>query len=313
MTLTQLSYVVALAEQRHFAHAAAACFVSQPTLSAQLQKLEEELGMLLFDRSKHPVEPTAQGAKIVEQARVVLVEARRLESLASAMTDSLEGELHLAFIPTLAPYLVPTFLGLVSKELPGLRLNIYEITTDEILERLKNGSIDMAVLATPLLEEVLEERVLFYEQFVAYVSENEPEFSLKNIEPTQIPTRKLWLLDEGHCARIQVLNICAIKDLEREKPIQYSTGNIETLKRLVEENGGLTIVPELAVRGMGEEQFDRVRYFKSPVPVRQVGLVCSKSYPRKSLLSKVESILKEVVPKEMLKNLGVVSGIRLGS
>jgi len=211
MTLVQLEYIIAVDTWRHFATAAAKCFVTQPTLSMQIQKLEEELGVRLFDRSKVPVVPTVEGVEIIQQARVVLKEAERLGEIVRERKGEMVGELRLGILPTVAPYLLPLFLSSFLQQYPGIRLTVIELTTEAIVERLKKNLLDAGVLVTPLHEPGIFEQPLFYEEFVVYVSPAEPAYKKRYVLADDIDVRHLWLLEEGHCLRSQIMHLCELK------------------------------------------------------------------------------------------------------
>lgn len=292
MTIQQLQYITAIDTHRHFARAAEACFVTQPTLSSMVKKLEEELGVVLFDRSKSPVVPTAEGAVLVEQARSVLKEVELLRNMADATRGEHAGELRIGMIPTLAPYLLPLFLGDLLRKHPGLKVSVAELTTDTITDRLMHGQLDVGVLATPLGVAGLKEDPLFTERFLLYVSPEEGIGKKHYVLPSEIQADRLWLLEEGHCLRSQVLDLCELREQGRGPGrFAYVSGSIEALMRMVDTQGGLTVVPELATVGMGAGQRARLREFKAPVPVREIGLV---TY-RHSLKDRLQQVLREQV------------------
>ena len=236
MTLIQLEYVIAIDTWRHFATAAAKCFVTQPTLSMQVQKLEEELGVRLFDRSKVPVVPTAEGVEVIQQARVVLQEAERLGEIVRQRQGEMVGELRIGILPTLAPYLLPLFLNSFLSQYPGIRLKITELTTEAIVERLKKNLLDAGLLATPLHDPGLFEQPLFYEAFVVYVSPAEPAYKKRYVLADDIDVRHLWLLEEGHCMRSQIMHLCELKTrVYGESNFQYEAGSIETLTEVTQK------------------------------------------------------------------------------
>lgn len=298
MTLVQLEYVVAVDTYRSFVVAAEKCFVTQPTLSMQVQKLEESLGVKIFDRSRQPVVLTDIGQKIVEQARIIILESKKMNEIIQDAKGELVGDLKLGVIPTVAPYLLPKVITNFMIKYPNLRLQIWEYTTERILTELKKGSLDCGILSTPLSEHVLMETLLFYETFVAYVSEKSTLFQKKIISTDDIADEKLWLLNEGHCMRGQVLNICNYK--HNRGPLgtfDYNTGSVETLKRMVDINAGVTILPELSIQTYSEDELERIRYFKSPEPVREISLVTTKNFVKKRAVDALIQEIKEAVPE----------------
>lgn len=301
MTLTQLEYIVALDTHRHFATAADKCFVTQPTLSMQVQKLEEELNVLLFDRSKHPIVPTVEGQAIIAQARTVLAEAHRLKEIVREQQQVVAGELHIGIIPTLAPYLLPLFLKNFVDKYPQVRLRIEEMTTEQIVYQLKHDLLDGGLLATPLQETHIIEQPLFYEAFVAYLSPTHPLAQKKELRPEDVAHESLLLLGETHCFRLQVLQLCQIAS-QQPNQLTFQAGSLETLKRMVDLYGGITLLPELAIDSLSEEQQDNVRYFTAPVPLREVSLVLHRGYVKQRLLSLLAAEVCAAVPPKMLIN-----------
>lgn len=308
MTLQQLHYIVAIDTHRHFARAAEACFVTQPTLSSMVKKLEEELGVVLFDRSKSPVVPTAEGMALVEQARVVLKEVQALQEMADASRDVHAGELRVGMIPTLAPYLLPLFLGELLRKHPGLQVSVEELTTEDIVEQLQHGQLDVGVLATPLGVPGLREEPLFTERFLLYVSPGEGIARKQYVLPSEIQADRLWLLEEGHCLRSQVMDLCELREQSAGTGrFSYVSGSIESLMRMVDAQGGLTVVPELATLGMDEGRRARLRRFRSPVPVREIGLV---SY-RHSMKHRLQRLLRERVLEGVAPHIAPVRHPRI--
>lgn len=298
MTLIQLEYIIAVDTYRSFVAAAEKCFVTQPTLSMQIQKLEESIGARIFDRSRQPIVPTEIGVEIIRQARVVLTESRKINELIQLKKGELEGEFRIGVIPTIAPYLLPRVLGNFMQRFPKLQLQIWEYTTEIIVRELKLGLLDCGILSTPVYDPALAERPMFYEPFVAYVSSDSPMVAKKEVTSDDVLGDKLWLLTEGHCMRGQVLNICQRKrSMEPEGTFEYNTGSVETLKRMVDSNSGTTILPELSIEDFDEDQLARVRYFKSPEPVREISLVTTHNFLKKQAIDALEKEIKESVPK----------------
>ena len=309
MTLIQLEYIVALHTLKHFAKAAARCHITQPSLSMQVQKLEQELGVQIFVRT-NPVTTTETGMIIVEQAKKIIAEAGNLQQLVEQEKGIAGGSIRFGIIPTLAPYLLPQFIQAFTKAYPEVRLGIHEMTTDSIVRQLKNGSLDAGIMATPLNIAELKEEFLFNEEFVAYVSEKEKVFRKKYLLPGDIDVNSMWLLEEGHCLRSQVMNLCALqKNASFEKHIDYAAGSIETLKRFVDKNGGITLLPELATLDLSDEQKDMLRYFKKPAPVREISLITLKIFTKTRLLSLLKQKILENLPHQVLKkkNVAIIS------
>jgi len=306
MTLAQLYYIVALDKFRHFGTAASNCFVTQPTLSMQIQKLEEELDILLFDRSKQPVIPTDIGAKVIKQAKIILQESERLQNIIDSETGTYNGTLKIGIIPTIAPYLIPLFLGPFVEKYPGIEIIIDEITTKEILRALHRDLIDVGVLALPVNIPDFIEQTLYYEPFVAYISKKHPLFRKDKINIDDLSRDDLLLLKEGHCLRGHALKLCRTTEKqwrENERKILFESGSIDTLKKLVELNFGVTLLPYMAVKDIqNEEQLSLVREFNQPVPKREIGLVYNKTLLKKHFIDALYDEIQKVIPKTLLEN-----------
>jgi len=303
MTFVQLEYIIAVDTWRHFAEAANHCFVTQPTLSMQIQKLEEELEVKLFDRSKQPVVPTETGAEIIEQARKILAERNLLLENLQHKKGVLTGELRIGIIPTLAPYLLPLFIQPFTKKYPGVKLIVNEMMTDLLISRLREGKIDAGILVTPLQETGIREHILFYEEMMAYVSKKNEVYEKTYLLPQDIDPNKLWLLEEGHCFRSQIVNLCELRKISKEgSHFEYEAGSIETLRRMVELNDGITILPELATLDMPLRQTQLIRHFRRPVPMREVSLVVHRNYVKEKLIEVLKEEILQKVPEKIRKN-----------
>jgi len=299
MTLVQLEYIVAVDTYRSFVGAAEKCFVTQPTLSMQVQKLEEMLNVKIFDRSKQPVIPTEIGSQIIEQARLVLQESQKIKEIISSQQQDIVGELKVGIIPTVAPYLLPQVIASMMEKYPDLKLLIWEYTTEDIIHHLKTGVLDCGILATPLGDNSITEIPMYYENFVTYISKNSKLFKKKNIDANDLEDENIWLLNEGHCMRSQVLNICRSTKDNRLQGLTYNTGSVETLIRMVDMNNGATLLPELALAELTAKQLSKVRTFKSPEPVREISLVTHKNYIKKRMLNALKEEILAVIPKAM--------------
>ncbi len=303
MTFVQLEYVVALDACRHFATAAQRCFVTQPTLSMQIQKLEEELGVKIFDRSKQPVIPTEAGVEIIEQARKILAEKNVIGEIAQAKQGVMIGELRIGIIPTLAPYLLPLFVQAFNKKYPQVKLVVNEMMTEYIITRLREGRIDVGILVTPLQENGIKEHVLFYEELLAYVSKKNSAYAKTYVLPQDIDPNKLWLMEEGHCFRSQIVNLCELRrSSELSSHFEYEAGSIETLRRMVEMNDGITILPELTTLDMTARQMQLIRHFKKPAPMREVSIVVHRDFVKKRLIEALREEIIAAVPERIKKN-----------
>jgi len=300
MTIVQLEYIVAVDTYRSFVAAAEKCFVTQPTLSMQIQKLEDTLGVKLFDRSKQPVTPTEIGIDIIAQARILLSESEKIKEIITDRQKELSGELKVGIIPTISPYILPKILNGFVHKYPQVKLIVWEQTTENIIQQLKLGTIDCGILSTPLHETALLEIPVFYENFVAYTSKSSKLYKKKSINPDDIDMEEIWVLNEGHCMREQVLNICQRrKATQGFKHFEYNTGSVETLKRMVDQNNGATILPELALSDLTDKQMDRVRYFKTPEPAREVSIVIQKNYLKRRMIDALKAEILEFIPKRM--------------
>lgn len=303
MTFTQLEYIIAVDAWRHFATAAEKCFITQPTLSMQIQKLEEELGIKIFDRSKQPVVPTEAGTEIIAQARQIIDGKNHLWDTVQLKKGILAGELRIGIIPTLAPYLLPLFIQSFTKKYPQVRLVVNEMMTDLLIARLREGKIDAGILVTPLQEAGIKEYVLFYEEMMAYVSKRNSAYAKTYVLPQDIDPNKLWLLEEGHCFRSQIENLCELRKSSIEAShFEYEAGSIETLKRMIELNDGVTIIPELATIDMPVKQLQLIRHFKKPVPMREVSLVVHRNQVKKRLIDMLRQEILQAVPEKIKAN-----------
>ncbi|MGB8191176.1 MAG: LysR substrate-binding domain-containing protein [Chitinophagaceae bacterium] len=301
MNFAQLEYVVAVDNYRQFFVAAEKCFVTQATLSMMIKKLEEELGVKIFDRTRQPVKPTREGEEVILRARQILAEANSLKTYVKDLRGEISGELRLGVIPTLAPYLLPLFLKSFTTKYPDLRIYIKELVTDEIIMKLKTGELDIGLLATPLSEPSISEHPLFYEEFLAYASKHEKLSRKKYLLPKEIFLDSLWLLEEGHCLRTQVFNLCELKHKDTAaKGLHYQAGSIETLINLVDRHDGITIVPYLATLTLKPGQKKNLREFARPKPVREISLVTAKNFSRVKLLEHLKKNIIEFVPPGML-------------
>lgn len=298
MTLQQLEYILALEKTRHFVRAAEMCGVTQPTLSAMIQKLEDEFDCKIFDRSRQPIEMTEIGEKIIKQAQVVIYQANQLKESVLNEKNALSGSLHLAIIPTIAPYLLPKFISAFKKLYPEIILKVSEMHTDIIIEKLRVAEIDMAILSTPLEDSKILEVPLYYEKFAAYISPtNKTIYNRTELSAADMPLDKLWVLEEGHCLRNQVFNFC------HQKPVQASTyeaGSIDTLVKIVDINGGYTVIPELHIELLSEDQKKNLREITKPEAIREISVVIRHDFVREGVLNAVAECVKEIIPAHML-------------
>ncbi len=299
MTIQQLEYILAVDRFRHFARAAEHCRVTQPTLSAMIQKLEEELGVKLFDRTVQPVCPTAVGEKVIRQARVVLSQAAQVKEIISEEKQTVSGTFRLGVLPTIAPYLLPRFFPQLIEKYPELDIRVTEMKTHDILQALHAGELDAAIVASRSDDRMLREETLFYEQFYAYVSRGEALFKKELIRTADVTGERLWLLDEGHCFRDQLVKFCRMEAVKVSQ-MAYRLGSMETFMRMVESGKGITFIPELAFLQLTDEQRELVRPFAIPRPTREIVLVTDTDFIRISLLAVLKEEILAAVPKEML-------------
>jgi LysR family hydrogen peroxide-inducible transcriptional activator len=300
LTITQFRYIIAVDNHRHFARAAEACFVTQPTLSMQIQKLEDELDLLIFDRSKQPIVPTPLGEKILEQARKVLHEASILEHMSKQIKGTFEGELRLAVIPTVAPSLLPRFLVEFNKAYPKIKLFVEEMKTADMIEALRKDRIDVGIAATPLEEKGIVENPLYHEPFVAFVPNYHPMAKDKFLLASEINPEELLLLNEGHCFRNSVLSLCNSTNLNSEG-IHMESGHFDTLVKLADKGMGMTLLPYLTGIDLNDRYKGSVKPIAEPTPTRQVSLVYSRSQLKLEWIEALGETIKNHLPQKVLQ------------
>lgn len=298
MTLQQFEYIIALEKFRHFTKAAEHCNVTQPTLSAMIQKLEDELDVKIFDRSQQPIAPTAAGLLVIKQAKEALVQAEQIKNIVQEQKQDVAGKFTLGILPTIAPYLLPRFISALTKKYPKLELRIAELKTHEIKRALLNGDIDAGVLAD--IEDLEEYNIshLFYEQYLAYVSKSCPLYEKQLVKSSDLQNHQLWLLDEGHCFRDQMVKYCQLKSAQ-DSQMTYSLGSIETFMRMVESGCGVTFIPWMAVQQLSETQKELVRPFAIPIPSRRLVMATNKNFIRHTILTAIIEEIQASVPKAM--------------
>lgn len=302
MNIQQLEYIIAVDNYRHFSKAAEASFVTQPTLSMMIQKLEEELGVKLFDRSQLPVQPTEIGTRLINQARLALAQLNQIKEIVQEEKGIVKGVFRLAIIPTISPYLLPKLMQVHSENKPDIRIVISELTTEQILKGLANDSLDGGILATPLKEPAITEHPIYYERFFAYVSPREKALYAKtSLDESDLTSTRLWLLDEVHCFRTQILHLCNLKKRRNgsQSIFTYEAGSIDTLINIVDQNEGLTVIPEMALANLSDTQKKNVRPFKNSTPVREVSLITRKEFFRERLLHIIIDEIKTAVPRSL--------------
>ncbi|MEW4925512.1 LysR substrate-binding domain-containing protein [Algibacter sp. 2305UL17-15] len=295
MTITQLYYVLAVAEHQNFTKAAEKCFVTQPTLSMQIQKLEDQLDILIFDRSKKPIELTDVGRKIVTQAKNIVNESNRIQDIVDQQKGFIGGEFKLGIIPTVMPTLLPMFLKTFIKKHPKIKLKIEELTTEEIIYRINEGHLDAAIAATPLQNETIKERVLYFEPFVGYIPKGHKLHTKEKIKADELAIEDMLLLEDGHCFRDGVLNLCkAFKNHENDA-FQLESGSIETLIKLSNEGLGMTLLPYLHTLDLNNKAKENLRYFEEPSPAREVSIIYHKSELKMQIIEAMQTVISGII------------------
>ena len=299
MTLLQLTYLIALDKHRHFRRAAESCFVTQPTLSTQVQNLEEELGVVLFDRKAHPIAPTRIGREVIQQARTIVAEAERLTQLVQEAAGEMEGELRVGILSTLAPYLLPLVIAPFAHRYPGVSLVFEEHPAERIAASIRRDLLDAGLVATSVAERGIVEVPLFEEPLVGYVAPGHRLYERDTIRPGDLHHDDLWLMSEGHCFRDQALDLLqgAPPDASEQNVVEFASGNLETLQRLVDRGHGMTLLPLLAVQVEGSHAPESVRPFQSPVPTRTVRLIHAETLvKRRPIEALAAEIIEAVAP-----------------
>ncbi|MCS5490866.1 hydrogen peroxide-inducible genes activator [Algoriphagus limi] len=298
MTIQQLEYLIAVDKHRHFGHAAESCFVTQPTLSAQLSKLERELGVILFDRSKMPVIPTEIGVQVIEHAKKVVSESKGIYELVAQLKGDISGTIKLGIIPTLAPYLLHLFVRGFLEKYPNVKLEVQEMVTEEVVRRLKNDELDLGIIVTPLDEPGIVEKPMFYEKFYAYLSKDHQLLAKSEITADEIKSDELWILQQGHCFRDQVINFCDPYSSGHQN-FHYESGSLEGLRNMVNRYKGVTLLPELATHDLNDEERSRLRPFKGQAPTREVSIILNRSFLKQKLVELLFNEITQAIPEEM--------------
>ena len=294
MTITQLKYVLAVAEYKNFTVASQHCFVTQPTLSMQIQKLEEEFDTQIFNRNKKPIQLTELGKKIIEQAKIIVDESNRINDIIDQQKGFIGGDFRLGIIPTVMPTLLPLFLKTFIKKYPKVNLIIEEITTEEIIKKLTDGHIDVAIAATPLENDQILERVLYYEPFVGFVPTEHRLFNNKTIAVEELQIEDILLLKDGHCFKENIINLCSAIGYKNQH-FQIQSGSFDTLIKLTKENLGMTLLPYLQTLDLSEEETKYLRSFNAPVPAREISLIYHKSQLKIQLIETLKSLIDSVI------------------
>lgn len=307
MTIIQLEYIVAVDTYKSFAEAAGKCFVSQPALSMQIKKIEEELGVLIFDRSKKPVLTTDIGKQIIKQAREALRQIQKIHEIVDNQRGEVGGELRVGIIPTLSPYLLPLFITSFLESYPNVQLSIEELLSDDIIHKLNNDLIDVGILVSPLDDRSLVELPLFYERFLIYASEHHPFAKRNKVSIHELSFDDMWVLQEGHCFRNQVVNLCSEQGTDIKGQLRFESGSLETIKRIVEHQSGYTLLPELAAQDMPASKQKYIKSFSDQQPVREVSIVVHRSFMKKKLIEALKAEILRSVPASFKdKNRGTI-------
>lgn len=308
MTITQLQYVLAVAEYKNFTLAAEKCFVTQPTLSMQIQKVEEELNIQIFDRSKKPIQLTEIGQKIVNQAKNIVNEADRMQDIVEQQKGFIGGEFRLGIIPTIMPTLLPMFLNNFIKKYPKVKLIIEELNTDEIILKLKNGHLDAAIAATPLMEEKIKEVVLYFEPFMAYIPQSHKYYSKNEIDVSDLDVDEILLLQDGHCFRDGILNLCKNVSKSDFSHFQLESGSFETLIKLADEGLGITLLPYLHTLDLKDSDKLKLKHFVEPKPAREVSLIFPKTELKIQIIDALRTTIAGVIKGAIVfQNIEIIS------
>jgi LysR family hydrogen peroxide-inducible transcriptional activator len=296
-TISQLEYIIALDTYRHFGKAAENCFITQPTLSMQINKLEDNLGVKIFDRSRQPVVPTELGSLILEQARKVVNEAKKMEEIIEDQKKEVSGALKIGVIPTIAPYLLPLFAKSFMNKYPSINIQVQELLTEDTLSKIKSEAIDVGIVVGPLNDSSFREIPIYYEKFLGYAHNTDLEPPEKLISGKDLENNELWLLNEGHCFREQVLNICQNRNFDNI--LNYQSGSLEALKRMVDKQGGVTLLPELATLDLSPNDSKKLRTFKKPTPFREVSLVMKRDFLKRRIIEALQKEIVDHLPEHM--------------
>ena len=295
MTITQLKYVLAVAKYKNFTLASENCFVTQPTLSMQIQKLEDELGVVVFNRKKKPIQLTSIGEKLIEQAKIVISESERISDIVDQQKGFIGGDFRIGIIPTIMPTLLPLFLKTYIKKFGNVNLIIEELTTEDIVKKLNEGFIDVAIAATPLENESIKERVLYYEPFVGYVSDKHRLYKNKTIAVNDLEIDDILLLDDGHCFKDNILNLCGNNPSKKNTNFRLQSGSFNTLIKLSKEGLGMTLIPYLQTLDLLDDDKKNLRDFEKPVPAREVSLIYHKSQLKMQLIESLKTTIDSVI------------------
>lgn len=307
MTLAQIEYVLAIAEHGSFVEAAKKRFVTQPALTTQVKNLEEELGVMIFDRTKKPIKLTVIGQQIIEQAKEVINQSRKLPDLVKEYQKVEKGDLSIGIIPTISPYLVPLFINNFSEDNEEVNISVKEEITEEIIHKLKNGELDAGIIATPIETTGIISVPLYYEKFYGYVSRANTNYPQPTINITEMLVDDIWLLKEGNCFRNQVINICkqSAKQMFRNN-FRFESHSIDSLKKIVEVKNGITLIPELSLSTIDPKNMDMVKEIEGEVPIREISIVVTRQFLKRRLIDRLRYSILDSLPKGMIENKGQI-------
>ncbi len=294
MSIQQLKYIQSVVDFKNFQLAAEHCYVTQSTLSNMISKFENQIGITIFNRKTKPVSLTKEGAMLMQQIRVINHEVEVLKNISLEIKGEQHGVLKIGIIPTVAPYLIPVFLKEFANKHKGVKVYVKELTTDEIKKALELRTIDVGILALSIIEHQMQEIELYNEEFVVYdCREDEP--SQKNISANQIDRKKLFLLEEGHCLRTQILDLCHIKKEQSFSNLYFESGSMESLINFTYSSKGMTVLPKLAINHLSEKQRSFIRHFSGVCPYRTIGAITHKNFAKKSLLNELVRLIRDRV------------------
>tara|TARA_B100001248_G_scaffold262731_2_gene261830 strand:+ start:901 stop:1815 length:915 start_codon:yes stop_codon:yes gene_type:complete len=301
VSVTQLQYILAVEKEQNFHRAAKACFVTQPTLSKMIKNLEEDLGVAIFDRSKSPVAPTLVGKSILKQAKQALYDIERIREIVDEQKGEIRGELKVGIIPTIAPYLVPNFLASFRSQYPAVELSIWELTTENCLQALDKEQIDLAILATEENKQNYYQEALYDEAMYLYINEKHPLAKRTRIHIDDLEADQMWLLEEGHCLRDEIIKLCHLRRLEANRPLglDIKIGNLESLRYLVQENFGYTLLPELSAIRLPAKEKKLLRTFNKPIPFRSVNLTMRRRYLKQASIQALKAEILTNTKKQL--------------
>lgn len=301
-SIIQLEYIVAVAKYQSFSKAAEHCFVTQPTLSMQIKKMEDDLDVILFDRTKKPVTPTEVGEAVIEQAKIILSETDKIDEIIQFSKKTLSGKMTLGIIPSIAPYLLPNFIGRFAKKYPDLEIFIKEMLSDELMDAIDAGDLDMGILATPLPRDGFKITPLYYEKILLYCNKNHDFAVLSQVDINTMRDQKIWLMSNGNCFRNQAVNLCELQEDKDQSGFSYESASIETLVKLVDKEGGITLIPELVSNNLTAKRKENIKPFKNITPLREVSLITSRIFIKKRMREALVEAIQSNLPSEMLKN-----------